>query len=103
MSKDLTSMKHKISTRIINGEPVKDNERYENLTSKSSLCPYIVEDHFKTKKLNNVSKVNNIIEDEDIIKDESKSKDVTKDVSKDLPEDVSKVVSKDEFKLRDVS
>ena len=48
-NKHVTTLKHRNSVRLINGEITKNGDKFDCVTCKTSLSQYSVEQHFKTK------------------------------------------------------
>ena len=87
MEEHLNTLQLKTNARILNGELVKDGDRYECVVCKSSLGKFSVEKQFTTK--NHLDNVNNIGKDEYI------TTNITKDISKDITEDITNEITKD--------
>ena len=48
-NKHVTSLKHRYNARLINGEIIKNGDKFDCVTCTTSLSHYSVEQHFKTK------------------------------------------------------
>ena len=47
--KHVTTLKHRNNVRLINGEKIKNGDKFDCVSCKTSLSQYSVEQHFKTK------------------------------------------------------